>query len=151
MLEVVEATKQRSPMQATGYQGGVLEDVLDALRSSPNILKIRTVLFAPAKFVKDLNGCLYNRMARNPISHLRSKMTDEEEFTARSPLKWPREGDRWTLLHRRRRMSRVVPGKDRPAKQRVFPVEIVARVFKCSEAHKCLRSNSRTYDGRPSD
>ena len=36
-------------------------------------------------------------------------MTDEEEFAARSQLKWTREGDAWILLYRRRRMGRVVP------------------------------------------
>ena len=36
-------------------------------------------------------------------------MTDEEEFAARSQLKWKREGDAWILLYRRRRMGRVVP------------------------------------------
>ena len=39
-------------------------------------------------------------------------MTDEEEFAARSQLKWAREGDVWILLYRRRRMGRVVPDKD---------------------------------------
>ena len=29
-------------------------------------------------------------------------MTDEEEFAARSQLKWTREGDAWILLYRRR-------------------------------------------------
>ena len=42
-------------------------------------------------------------------------MTDEEEFSARSQLKWTREGDAWILLYRRRRMGRVVPDKDHPA------------------------------------
>ena len=32
-------------------------------------------------------------------------MTDEEEFAARSQLKWTREGDAWILLYRRRRMG----------------------------------------------
>ena len=41
-------------------------------------------------------------------------MTDEEEFAARSQLKWTREGDAWILLYRRRRMGRVVPDKDWP-------------------------------------
>ena len=35
-------------------------------------------------------------------------MTDEEEFSARSQLKWTREGDGWILVYRRRRM---VPDK----------------------------------------
>jgi hypothetical protein len=41
-------------------------------------------------------------------------MTDEEEFAARSQLKWTREGDAWILLYRRRRMGRVIPDKERP-------------------------------------
>jgi hypothetical protein len=41
-------------------------------------------------------------------------MTDEEEFAARSQLKWTREGDAWILLYRRRRMGRVVADKDYP-------------------------------------
>src|SRR5262245_17595538 len=44
----------------------------------------------------------------------RSFMTDEEEFAARSQLKWTREGDAWILLYRRRRMGRVVPDKGHP-------------------------------------
>jgi hypothetical protein len=43
-------------------------------------------------------------------------MTDEEEFSARSQLKWTREGDAWILLYRRRRMGRVVPDKNDPQK-----------------------------------
>ena len=39
-------------------------------------------------------------------------MTDEEEFAARSQLKWARDGDAWILLYRRRRMGRVVPDTD---------------------------------------
>ena len=42
-------------------------------------------------------------------------MTDEEEFAARSELKWTRDGDAWILLCRRRRMGRVVPDKTTPA------------------------------------
>ena len=41
-------------------------------------------------------------------------MTDEEEFAARSQLKWTREGDAWILLYRRRRLGRVIPDKERP-------------------------------------
>jgi hypothetical protein len=39
-------------------------------------------------------------------------MTDEEEFSARSQLKWQRDGDAWILFYRRRRMGHVVPDKD---------------------------------------
>jgi hypothetical protein len=44
-------------------------------------------------------------------------MTDEEEFAARSQLKWAREGDAWILLYRRRRMGRVVPDRTNAAHQ----------------------------------
>jgi hypothetical protein len=37
-------------------------------------------------------------------------MTDEEEYAARSQLKWRRDGDGWLLLYGRRRMGRVYPG-----------------------------------------
>jgi hypothetical protein len=40
-------------------------------------------------------------------------MTDEEEFSARSQIKWTREGNAWISLYRRRRMGRVVPDKHR--------------------------------------
>ena len=41
-------------------------------------------------------------------------MTDEEEFSARSQLKWTREGDAWILLYRRRRMGRAIPDPEWP-------------------------------------
>jgi hypothetical protein len=41
-------------------------------------------------------------------------VTDDEEFAARSQLKWQRDGDVWILLYRRKRMGRVVPDKDHP-------------------------------------
>jgi hypothetical protein len=41
-------------------------------------------------------------------------MTGEEEFSARSQLKWTREGDAWILLYRRRRIGRVIPDRDWP-------------------------------------
>jgi hypothetical protein len=37
-------------------------------------------------------------------------MTDEQEYAARSQLRWRRDGDAWVLLRGRRRMGRVVPG-----------------------------------------
>ena len=36
-------------------------------------------------------------------------MTDDEEFAARSQLKWQRDGNVWILLYRRKRMGRVLP------------------------------------------
>ena len=36
-------------------------------------------------------------------------MSDDEEFAARSQLKWQRDGNVWILLYRRKRMGRVVP------------------------------------------
>jgi hypothetical protein len=50
-------------------------------------------------------------------------MTDEEEFAARSQLKWAREGDAWILLYRRRRMGRVVPDKDHSGMWRSVKVD----------------------------
>ncbi len=50
-------------------------------------------------------------------------MTDEEEFTARSQLKWTREGDAWILLYRQRRMGRVVPDKDHQGMWRSVKVD----------------------------
>jgi hypothetical protein len=53
----------------------------------------------------------------------RSSMTDEEEFAARSQLKWTREGDTWILLYRRRRMGGVVPDKDHSGMWRSVKVD----------------------------
>jgi hypothetical protein len=50
-------------------------------------------------------------------------MTDEEEFSARSQLKWTREGDAWILLYRRRRMGCVVPDKNHPGMWRSVKVD----------------------------
>ena len=50
-------------------------------------------------------------------------MTDEEEFAARSRLKWTRAGDAWILLYRRGRMGRVVPDKDHPGMWRSVKVD----------------------------
>ena len=50
-------------------------------------------------------------------------MTDEEEFAARSQLKWTREGDAWILLYRRRRTGRVVPDKNHPGMWRSVKVD----------------------------
>jgi hypothetical protein len=36
-------------------------------------------------------------------------MTQEEEYTLRSQLKWKRDGSDWVLLRGRRRMGRVTP------------------------------------------
>jgi hypothetical protein len=58
------------------------------------------------RLILQLNG----EITRIPILHF--AMTDEEEFAARSQLKWTREGDAWILLYRRRRMGRAVPDKN---------------------------------------
>ena len=50
-------------------------------------------------------------------------MIDKEEFSARSQLKWTREGDAWILLYRRRRMGRVVPDTDHPRMWRSVKVD----------------------------
>jgi hypothetical protein len=48
-------------------------------------------------------------------------VTPEEEFAARSQLRWQRVGDEWVLLYRRRRIGRVVLD---PANQYVSVPEI---------------------------
>ena len=53
-------------------------------------------------------------ITRNPILRFRSTVTDEEEFAARSQLKWTRESHAWILLYRGRRIGRVVPGQGPP-------------------------------------
>jgi hypothetical protein len=40
---------------------------------------------------------------------LEAHLTDEEEYAARSQLKWRRDGDAWLLLYGRKRMGRVEP------------------------------------------
>ena len=46
-------------------------------------------------------------------------MTDEEEFEARSLLKWQRVNAlEWVLLYRRRKMGRVISDKDYPGMYR---------------------------------
>jgi hypothetical protein len=50
-------------------------------------------------------------------------MTDEEEFAARSQLKWTRAGDAGIWLYRRRRMGRVVPDKDYPGMWRSVKID----------------------------
>ena len=50
-------------------------------------------------------------------------MTEQEEFAARSQLKWTRDGDGWMLLYRRRRMGRVVPDRDHPGRWRSVKVD----------------------------
>ena len=50
-------------------------------------------------------------------------MTDEEEFSVRSQLKWTQEGDAWILHYCHRRMGRVVPDKDHPGMWRSVKVD----------------------------
>jgi hypothetical protein len=52
-------------------------------------------------------------------------MTDKAELAARSQLKWTREGDAWILLHRRRRMGRVVPDRDYPGMWRSMKIDAI--------------------------
>jgi hypothetical protein len=42
------------------------------------------------------------------------RMTDEQEYAARSELKWRRDGVDWILMHGRRRVGRVVPDSQFP-------------------------------------
>jgi hypothetical protein len=76
--------------------------------------------------VNDLKGRFYNCMAKSlafQFCTFGSSMTDEEEFAARSQLKWTREGDAWILLYRRRRTGRVVPNKNHPGMWRSVKVD----------------------------
>ena len=50
-------------------------------------------------------------------------MTDEDEFAARTQLKWTREGDVWILLYHRRRMGRVMPDPEWPSMWRSVKVD----------------------------
>ena len=47
-------------------------------------------------------------------------MTDEEEFSVRSQLRWTREGDAWISLYHRRRMGTGSP-RSRQAEYVPFP------------------------------
>ena len=58
-------------------------------------------------------------------------MTDDEEFTARSQLKWQRDGNVWILLYCRKRMGRVVPDKDDPGMWRSVNPMVVATLPTC--------------------
>ena len=61
-------------------------------------------------------------------------MTDEEEFAARSQLKWTREGDGWILPYRRRRMSRVIPHVA-ISQSHTRPGEVFERVLRHPKQH----------------
>jgi hypothetical protein len=50
-------------------------------------------------------------------------MADEDEFAARSQLKWTREGNAWILLYRRRQMGRVIPDPEWPGMWRSVKVD----------------------------
>jgi hypothetical protein len=66
MLEVVEAVKAAVPDAAERPPGAVLEHVLETRWATVRtITEIRTVLFAPAKFVNDLNGPFYSFRAKS--------------------------------------------------------------------------------------
>ena len=74
-------------------------------------------------------------------------MTDEEEFSARSQLKWTREGDAWILLYHRRRMGRVVPDPAKPSMYRSLKSGDFSDISNLSWA-KGLRAGSGHKGGR---
>ena len=78
-------------------------------------------------------------------------MTDEEEFSARSQLKWTREGDAWILLYRRRRMGRAAPAAARRYSRRwtlrLTPATLVAVRGRPTLASAVSRENSVTFAG----
>jgi hypothetical protein len=68
---------------------------------------------------------------------------DEEEFAARSQLKWTREGDAWILLYRRRRMGRVVPEKDHPGMWRSIKVDrVLSDMANLSRSKDCVMAQA---------
>ena len=70
-------------------------------------------------------------------------MIDEEEFAARSQLKWTREGDAWILLYRRRRMGRVVPEKDHPGMWRSIKVDrVLSDMANLSRSKDCVMAQA---------
>jgi hypothetical protein len=117
MLEVVEAVKAAIPDAGSRAPGAVLEHVLDAVRNCPDNNRNTNGSICSNEIrewfewvILQLSG----EVARQANFALRDIMIDEEEFAARSQLKWTREGDAWILLCRRRRMGRVVPDTDHP-------------------------------------
>jgi hypothetical protein len=59
-------------------------------------------------------------------------VTPEEEFAARSQLKWQRDGDEWVLLYRRRRSA-------------AFPLNVI--LCKSEGCGNCTDSPSRSHAG----
>ena len=65
MREVIAAIREGMPSADQLQPGQVFQHVLEALHDVRRKPKIRTVLFAPAKFVNDITGRFYNRMAKS--------------------------------------------------------------------------------------
>ena len=61
MREVIAAIREGLPDADQMQPGQVFQHVLGALRNCSNNAEIRTVLFAPAKFVSDMIGRFYDR------------------------------------------------------------------------------------------
>jgi hypothetical protein len=101
MREIVAAVRQAIPDASSKPPGAVLEHVLTALRaadakvldSSENNWKTNSSICSGQirEWFERLILQLRGEITRNPILHF--AMTDEEEFAARSQLKWAREGD----------------------------------------------------------
>ena len=106
MIEEVIAAVRQVPNASSKPPGAVLEHVLSALRQAdakligqagnatvPRRIQIRTVLFAPAKFVNDMNSRFYNCVAKSlafQFALFRSSMTDEGGDLRPLQLKWER-------------------------------------------------------------
>ena len=70
MREVIAAIREGMPSADQMPPGQVFQHVLGALSDCSNNTQKRTVLFAPAKFVNDLEGRFLNgEITRIPILH----------------------------------------------------------------------------------
>jgi hypothetical protein len=75
-------------------------------------------------------------------------MIQQDEFAARSQLKWRQERDAWILLYRRRRMrllmatNLALPKNKVPTSDRDFsdsPIGSSSGIFRIQEANICAR------------
>ena len=127
MREVIAAIREGLPEADQLQPGQVFQHVLEALRDCSNNTLLSDQFDCSGYILEylEVDLCMLNRQnIRFPNSALfRSFMTDEEEFAARSQLKWKRDGDAWILLYSRRRMGRVVPDKDHSGMWRSVKVD----------------------------
>src|SRR6516164_1116610 len=83
MVQILDAVKSAIPDAANRPAGKCLSLCLAHLETVRKMTDIRTVLFAPAEFVNNINGRLYNRQAKTAV--LRFELSDEA-FPSSLPL-----------------------------------------------------------------